>query len=74
MASGVECHSADEPIGAFSHLWECANACQEISECNFFKYGTGYKEGQCWWEKTENRDCPEGWDPDYHNFYEIISK
>ena len=75
MKSGVECNSADEHLGDLNNVWECANACQEITECNFFISGTGEKAGFCFWEKTESRDCPEGWeDPEQYNFYEMISK
>ena len=72
--SGVECHSGDEHLGDLNSVWECANACQEISECKYFISGTGEKEGFCFWEKTESADCPEGWENDLYDFYEMISK
>ena len=71
----VECKSDDKKLGNFGNLWECANACQEIGDCKYFIYGTGGKKGECFWEKTEGADCPEGWDEDdKYDFYEIISK
>ena len=74
IKSGVECNSADEHLGDLNNIWECANACQEISECKYFISGTGEKEGKCYWEKTESSDCPEGWEDDLYDFYEMISK
>ena len=37
----------------------------------FFIYGKGGKAGSCWWETTPSRDCPEGWEEDAYDFYEI---
>ena len=72
---GVECDSDDEKLGNFDNVWECADACQQISKCKYFIYGTGGKEGECFWEKTESADCPDDWiDDDKYDFYEIISK
>ena len=72
---GVECQSDDEKLGNFDNVWECADACQEISECKYFIYGKGEKEGECFWEKTVSEDCPDDWEDDYkYDFYKIISK
>ena len=72
---GVQCKSFDERLGNFDKVWECADACQDTSGCKYFIYGTGRKEGQCFWEKTESANCSEGWDEDdKYDFYEIISK
>ena len=77
----AECKSEDERLydendeRYFNNVWECADACQEISDCKYFIYGKGANEGDCFWEKTESADCPEGWDEDEnYDFYEIISK
>ena len=74
VKSGVECNSEDKHLGDLDNVWECADACKEISECKYFIYGTGEKEGICFWEKTESADCPEGWEEDQFDFYEMISK
>ena len=51
----------------------CAKGCQEIDGCQFFIFE---KNGDCFWEKTESADCPEGFvDSDAYNFYKMkISK
>lgn len=75
VKSGVECKSADKHLGFYLYnASDCANACQDISECKYFISGTGSKEGTCYWEKTESRDCGEGWEEDQYNFFEMISK
>ena len=72
MKSGVECHSADEYLGSFTSIHKCANACKAESECYYFVFGIGNKWGQCWWEKTDSRSCPEGWEQDQYLFYEML--
>ena len=74
VKSGVECESEDQNLGDKDSLSECAKACRETSECRYFIFGTGDKEGGCWWEKAENKDCPKGWEEDQYDFYEMISK
>ena len=73
LKSGVECQSDDQRLVDGS-LSECADACSDINECHYFIIGTGGKEGLCWWEKTENGTCPEGWEVDEYDFYEMIGK
>ena len=70
--SGVECVSNDEKLGSFSKVEECANACRNKTECHFFVYGTGtIKSGWCYWEKTSNSLCHEGWEDDDYDFYQL---
>ena len=71
VKSGVECKSEDNYLGDFDTVGECSNACREKSGCNFFIYGTGGKAGKCYWEKTKNRECPEGWESHQYDFHEI---
>ena len=80
LKSGVECQSEDESLPWGWIRWsvpdvkKCADACREKSDCKYFIFGTGRKEGNCYWEKTENGECPEGLQEDHFDFYEIISK
>ena len=42
--------------------------------CRFFIYGTGADvgtAGRCYWEQTKNAACPEGWETDFYDFYEV---
>ena len=73
ILSGVECQSEDEKLGKFNTVLECARACREKNECNYFVFGTGTKAGECYWEKTKNQECPEGWEFDQYHFYEKTS-
>jgi hypothetical protein len=54
-----------------SSLEECAAACDNMAGCNFFIYGKDNKEGWCFWEKTSDSSCTEGWDQDKYDFYEL---
>ena len=54
-------------------LAECADAWSKSIASRFFIFGIG-KKGECWWEKTKNRKCPEVWEDDQYDLYEIISK
>ena len=73
LRKDVECSSPDENLHDMKYLWECESACNEISdECKYFIFGKGEKYGGCFWEKTENAECPEGWEDDQYDFYEMI--
>ena len=67
----AECRSEGEFLGKFTSLDECANACRRKNECAFFIYGIENKMGKCWWEKTSGAGCPEGWETDNFDFYEL---
>ena len=73
MRAGYQCDSEDQHIGDFTYVSECANACPEISDCNYFIFGGGGKAGSCFWEKAESVDCPEGWIEAEFFFYQAIS-
>ena len=77
MKPGVECSSADAYLGNYGNEWECAEACHLNGRCNYFIYGPrkGKKEGDCYWEKTQSRECSginEEFESDDFNFYEIL--
>ena len=74
VKSGAECHSTDQNLGRFDNLQECSDACLNKNECTYFIYGTGSKAGRCWWEKTHNHCCSEGWENDEYNFYEVVGR
>merc|ERR1712228_619700 len=72
IKEGAECLSSDESLGTGMTLEECSEACSKINGCKFFILGSGSKEGYCYWEKTENENCDEGWEDDEFNFYAIV--
>ena len=53
---------------------ECASACRDTNGCQFFVYGTRWKAGYCYWEKTASADCPEGWEDDNYDFFSLSGK
>ena len=71
VKSRVECKSDDENLGDQDSIAKCANACLEREKCKYFIYGTSRKKGKCYWEKRTDRNCPQGWEVDQYNFYEI---
>ena len=66
---GEECKSDDKWLGKYNTPTECAKACKENKGCKFFIFGTGSKTGKCYWEKTLNAACPEGWYENDYDFY-----
>ena len=70
---GAECKSNDESLGGQDSVADCAKACKEKTGCKYFIYGYGSKAKSCYWEKTQTADCPEGWEQDDYNFYEMKS-
>ena len=76
---GHECKSADKHLGKFDSVGQSRNACKYKRGCKFFIYGTNSKnikknEGQCYWEKTSDSSCPEGWEEDEFDFYKLMRK
>ena len=74
VKSGHECKSSDFWLGWENSLTECAKTCANTNGCHFFIYGTEGNTEKCYWEKTSSPDCPDGWEEDEYNFYEISSK
>jgi len=72
IKSGHECKSSDSFLGKFSNVEDCANRAGETGS-QFFVYGTDSKAGKCYNEFTRSASCPEGWERDSYNFYEIRS-
>ena len=50
---------------------QCRNKCAQTNGCRFFIFGINNKKGQCYWEKTNSASCPQGWETDNYDFYEI---
>ena len=46
-------------------------ACARKAGCNYFIFGVGKKAGSCWQEFTSGDECPEGWEADDFDFYEL---
>ena len=76
LRSDVECSSNDELLGNFSTVNDCSNSCKTTHGCNYFVYGkVPDTQGLCFWEKTLNENCPEGWENDTkYDFYKQLSK
>ena len=74
IKTDYECKSSDQSLGEFASLEECANACKNIAGCHFFVYGKETNQGPCYWEKTSDSSCPEGWILNKYDFYELTSK
>lgn len=68
-----ECGSADSKLGEFPGRVDlCAAACARKTGCHFFIFGTSsLKAGHCWHEFTSADECPEGWEDDSYDFYEL---
>lgn len=66
-----ECTSGDRYLGTFNRLGSCYQACRDDPGCGFFIYGKGTKAGKCYAEKTRTALCPEGWETDAYDFYEM---
>ena len=69
LKPGVECNSNDKYLGTFSTVEECSDVCKSTPQCKFFVHGTG--NSKCYWEKTSSASCPEGWDYDTYDFYQL---
>ena len=76
MKSGVECDSSDSRLENVWSVAECANQCHAMKDsCKFFIVGNGLyteiSEERCYVEHTSDSSCPEGWDSDSYDFYEM---
>lgn len=66
-----ECNSNDLWLGKRS-LKSCAEECARRRDCRFFIHGKeGTKLDDCYVEYTVGRKCPEGWEEDAFDFWEI---
>ena len=53
-------------------LKSCAEECARRRDCRFFIHGKeGTKLDDCYVEYTVGRKCPEGWEEDAFDFWEI---
>ena len=71
IKSGAECKSDDETEGEFDTLEGCADFVKRHYGGRFFSYGRDGKAGQCYWEKTSDATCSEGWESDSYDFYQL---
>ena len=49
----------------------CAFWCHLKKGCRFFIVGNDGGTEKCYWEHTTSSLCPEGWDSDTYDFYEL---
>ena len=73
IKAGNECKSSDTQLRSSGTLEECHQACISQSGCDFFIFGINSNAGYCFWEKTSSKSCPEGWESDNYDFYEMGS-
>ena len=66
-----ECNSADTKLGEVRTPYECAHLCRIQPGCKYFSVGNNGGSENCYQEHTTSSTCPEGWDWDSYNFYEL---
>ena len=68
----VQCKSSDTLIHRdLDNAAECAAYCRAQDGCNFFLLKR--PNGTCYWEKTSDASCPEGFKDHQYNFYELLN-
>jgi len=70
VMSGYECNSHDVDMENKNSVQECANAVYAKGG-KFFIYGINSKNGRCFMEYTNTKECSEGWESDNYDFYVI---
>jgi len=72
LKHGKECQSRDKHLGRLPTVRACAKAVRDYSSsAMFFVYGIRHKARHCYIEFTKSADCPEGWENDSYDFYEL---
>lgn len=71
LKTGVECTSNDTQLGYHPGSQACADACASTAGCVFFISGTASKAGNCYVEWTSRATCPEGFELDSYDFYQL---
>merc|ERR1711871_1877900 len=71
LKADSRCGDKSKPLGTASTEMQCAESCFTRSGCKFFRYNK--KNGQCYFELTQKRDCPlQGFKPmKGFGFYEV---
>jgi len=73
VKSNAECKSRGADLGKKDTVTQCAETVR-LEGGRFFIYGHGlFKDKNCWMESTQSASCPEGWQKDDYNFYELIN-
>ena len=44
---------------------------KQCQTAKYFIFGKPHKRNKCYQEYTSSASCPEGWDPDMYDFYEL---
>ena len=73
IKAGNECKSGDQRLRSSGTLEQCYQACISQSGCEFFLFGINSNAGYCYWDKTSSKSCPEGWNINNYDFYEMGS-
>jgi len=70
IKSSVTCNSDDKYLGEYSNVAKCAAACRAEVGCEFFVFNVMDSTGRCYFEKTAEPTCAEGFDSEPgFNFY-----
>jgi len=74
VKKSVECKSGDTKIagGAQGSVLECRNAVKKQGG-KFFIFGRPRegKDHECWMEYTSSASCPQGWEKDKYDFWQV---
>lgn len=73
LRSGAECSAGDAYLGGSMTLSACQSACHNTLGCRYFVFGHGAKAGECYHEFTSDAACPEGWQIDDYDFYQLVT-
>lgn len=66
-----ECKAKDRLLGNFDTVQKCATEAHK-HHARFFIFGTmAPKSRKCWVKYTESAECPEGFERDFYDFYEL---
>ena len=68
---GVECDSSDTKLGKVRNVYTCAHLCEIKPGCKYFIVGNNGGWEKCYQEHTHTHTCPEGWDLDTYDFYQL---
>ena len=71
VQSKSNCKSDDKLFGKMKTIEQCAEKCKNTQGCRYFVYGIGKNAEKCFWEKTSDATCVEGWEKDTYHFYAL---
>jgi len=70
LREDAACKSGGKKLGNVDSVAACAELVKARGG-KYFIYGKKRKQGRCVLEQTASADCPEGWEDDLFDFYEV---